>query len=97
MSNFRFESLDSKFKEFASQITDQLQRQETRATKSWVNRTAKTKYSRTSYTNMSVSFYPLITTGGVGIGGTSHRDRGVVIGGTSYSDRGVDVRDICGF
>ena len=32
----RIESVDAKFREFAIQITDQLQRQETRATKSWV-------------------------------------------------------------
>ena len=36
-SEGRIESVDSKFKEFAIQITDQLQRQETRATKSWVS------------------------------------------------------------
>ena len=36
-SEAKIESVDAKFKEFAIQITDQLQRQETRATKSWVS------------------------------------------------------------
>ena len=36
-SEAKIESVDAKFKEFAIQITDQLQRQETRSTKSWVS------------------------------------------------------------
>jgi hypothetical protein len=35
-SESKFEAFDAKFKAFATQITDQLQREETRATKSWV-------------------------------------------------------------
>jgi len=35
-SETKFDAFEAKFKAFATQITDQLQREETRATKSWV-------------------------------------------------------------